>query len=513
MRVWLSLLLLLYLTGCATLNPDAPKPVSHVLPADPASPLAARALAGIAAAGGQGSAFRLLESGGAALAARLALIEGARHSLDVQYYIFRADTSGKLLVDALLRAAGRGVRVRLLLDDMYGGENEAAIIGLDAHENVEIRLFNPFHMRGDVPLGRALEYLAEGSRGRRMHNKLFLADGHFGITGGRNIGDEYFQLDASLAFQDLDVLAAGPVVAELGAAFDRYWNAGPAYPARGLPKPAPRGQLMREVRAEAEAVRDDAGARLAAVTAADALGPAPGSGWGPWSGAAYELLVDDPDKVTGALEGAVLPVDRLMRRGLETQRELLIVSPYFVPGDKGVDYLAELRRRGVAVRVLTNSLAANDVAVVHAGYARYRRPLLRAGVELYELKPWKTRPLLKSLRGGASRASLHGKAVVFDRQAVYIGSMNLDPRSVALNTEAGLLLRDTDLARQVARLAEQGMAPEYSYAVSLDTASDALTWRETQAGTPVSHASEPRAGLLLRGLIKLLSWLPIEEAL
>lgn len=516
-RGFLVLALALGLGACATLRTDVPRVPSQALAPDPDNALG-RLSAGVVAPE-RPSSFRLLESGRAALAVRLTLAEQAVKTLDLQYYLFHADTSGRLLGDALLRAADRGVRVRVLLDDVDTAENERAIAALDAHKNIQIRLYNPFKVRGNSPLGRAVEFLGDKDRlNRRMHNKLFLADNHFGITGGRNIGDEYFQVEHNVAFRDLDVLAAGETVREMSRAFDLYWNSAHSVPARALPFDGGRRKLLVESRDALQAHRDQVRERMAPYLDPDVLGKGTTPGLGPWTPASAELLLDDPDKTAGAPAGANLPITRLLRLGLEAREEVLIASPYFVPGSMGTDFLTQLARRGVKVRVLTNSLAANDVGVVHAGYMRYRLPLLLSGVELNELKPLKEAPAVRILgTKGSSRASLHSKALVVDRDRAYIGSMNLDPRSALLNTEAGLLIRGPELAGQVARFIEAGMDREQSYLVKLDPESDPaerrLKWLETSAGKTLVHSREPRAGVWRRLLMDLLSALPIEEDL
>ncbi len=516
-RGFLILALAALLSACATLRSDVPRVVSHALPPDPDSQLGR--IAGQVLDPAKPSSFRLLESGRAALAARLALAERAKKSLDLQYYLFHADTSGRLLVDALLRAADRGARVRVLLDDVDTGESERAIIALDTHRNIQIRLYNPFHVRGNSPLGRAVEFLGDRERlNRRMHNKLFVADNQFGITGGRNIGDEYFQVENGVAFRDLDVLAAGETVRDMSAAFDHYWNSEHSVPARALPFEGARRKLLAESRAALAAYREQVPASMSTYLDMDTLGGAPQPGLGVWTPGRAELLLDDPGKTSGSANASELPITRLLRMGLDAREEVLIASPYFVPGRTGTDFLVQLSKRGVRVRVLTNSLAANDVGIVHAGYARYRHPLLLAGVELNELKPRKEAPGIRIVSSkGSSKASLHSKAMVVDREQAYIGSMNLDPRSALLNTEAGLIIREPELAGQVARFIEAGMSRKQSYLVKIDPDADPadakLVWMEQQDGREVRHDSEPRVGFLRRFLIELLSELPIEEDL
>ena len=482
------------------------------------SRLAERAgqLAGTADSDGS---FRLLESGRSALTARLALAERAQHSLDLQYYIYRNDTSGRLLTGALLHAADRGVRIRLLLDDMYAGEDEAAIIGLDAHPNVEVRLYNPFQARGRNPLARAVEFLGGKERlNRRMHNKLFIADNQMAITGGRNIGDEYFQVEDELDFRDLDVLAVGKIVREMSAAFDGFWNSEYAVTARALPKPRARERLLAELRETVEwnlaQIEQETLFRFIGL---DVLGQGLVAETTPWRVARASFLFDPPGKTTAG-EITELPTTSLLLHGLKVESELLIATPYFVPGTMGVDLLRHLHNRGVRVSILTNSLAANDVAIVHAGYAKYRLLMLLGGVELYELKPHKVTPGLRvSLASGASRTSLHSKAAVFDRKSVYVGSMNLDPRSVLINTEAGLILHDPALAGRVAELIEEAMAPVTSYRVRAQPLSQQstapLAWSERVGTREVVHTLEPGTTAWQRFLIRLLSGLPIEGEL
>ncbi len=516
-RYFLILALAALLPACATLRTDAPRVASHALAPDPQTPLGQ--IAGRVLDPAQPASFRLLESGRAALAARLALAKRANKTLDLQYYLFQSDISGRVLVDALLQAADRGVRVRVLLDDVDTAESEQAIIALDSHRNIQIRLYNPFHVRGNSPLGRAVEFIGDKERlNRRMHNKLFLADNHFGITGGRNIGDEYFQVEHNVAFRDLDVMAVGATVREMSAAFDAYWNSEYSIPARALPFAGRRRDLLAERREALDAHREQVQTQMAPYLDLDTLGGGPALGLGPWTPGQAELIMDDPDKTAGATKTADLPITRLLRMGMEAKEEVLIASPYFVPGRMGTDFMTQLARRGVRVRILTNSLAANDVGIVHAGYARYRLPLLMAGVELNELKPVKETPGVRIVTTrGSSRASLHTKAMVVDRGQAYIGSMNLDPRSAVLNTEAGLLIRGPEMAGQVARFIEASMTREQSYLVKIDpdSAPDErnLIWLEQRESKEIRHVDEPRAGLLRRFLIDLISELPIEEDL
>lgn len=525
----LIVLLLAYtlLAGCATRAPLPAPPVELARQAQPDSVYAPFEARIAAAHGADASGFRLLERSDAALRYRLMLIDTARHSLDLQYYVWFGDTVGQLMMSRVIAAADRGVRVRILFDDLNSLLHDMASIEIrdamlsriDSHPNIEIRLFNSWRERS--LFGRGVEAAADFSRlNRRMHNKQLIADNRTAVIGGRNIGDEYFQADEVVAFRDLDVLATGPVVRELSAAFDRYWNAERVITTRALPDTGSTRKDLRDALAqEVAALRESHTESLSGFQRIDALGPEPGPGWGPWTGGDAEILIDDPGKTDKGVKRADLPIHRLLRHGMEARQELLIASPYFVPGENGVEWLRQVQARpGVSVRILTNSLAATDVAVVHAGYSRYRRPLLAEGIQLYELKPRKERRAWgPHLLRGSSRASLHGKAVVFDRQIAYVGSMNLDPRSVVLNTESGLLLRGAAIAGQVADFIEQAMRPERSYRLALeavdDEAAPALVWHDQQSSGAQVHRHDPRTGASLRAYVKVLSLLPIEDEL
>jgi len=462
----------------------------------------------VAANGGR-SGFRLLPTGLDAFVARANLIELAEQTLDLQYYIFHADTTGSLVIDRLIAAADRGVRVRLLLDDWGTLEKkDDDVAGLDAHPSIEIRLFNPYRHRSR--LLRLAELLTSFTRvNRRMHNKQLIADGIAVVLGGRNIGDEYFSL-GELDFQDVDVLAGGPVAGQSTRSFEAYWNSQFAVPISRLghftPDPAlfatRRQQLSNrcELLQETQYARALAGSALATELRTHTLHL-------DWADA--KVIADPPDKLTTPagtrsdryLGGQISPYVRAVRS------ELLVVSPYFVPGKDGVTFFGERRKGGVNVRVLTNSLAATDVWLVHAGYMKYRRPLLDEGVRLYELRPegaggGTTRPRAKAFIG-SSRASLHGKTFVFDRTSVFIGSVNLDPRSLELNTEDGVLVSSAELAGHVAELFERWSSPALAYEVTRGR-NGGLQWTG-------GYTDEPEAGFWRPIGAKLFSHLPIDS--
>lgn len=517
----LGLAALLALPGCApTLRLDAERAPSQAASNGNDSPLKAHLSASIPP--GE-SGFHLLQEGHAALAARLALAQRATHTLDVQYYLFHNDTTGKMVAAALLAAAERGVRVRLLVDDIDTADKELRLATLNVHPNIEVRLFNPFHTRSTNLLVKGWQALRENVRlNRRMHNKAFIADNQIGITGGRNIGDEYFDAHHDLAFIDLDVIAAGAIVDSLSQSFDTYWNSIAAVPAAALPVRASEARLQRAGeflrRFRARQLDSDYGRRL---TAAD---PIPGllAGRTPWHVAHADLIVDPPDKVLKRSKSTSrLLIGQLAGLWVNPTRRALIVSPYFVPGATGMAYFEYWRSRGVQVDVLTNAYAASDVPLVHSGYASYRIALLDAGVSLYELKPVAD-PVggrLRDLGSGSSRASLHAKTFVFDDEHVFIGSFNFDPRSALLNTEMGLVIHSPELARQVTAIAEDAMRPERSFQPRLireesgDLPVKRLRWHDVHQGAVRIFDVEPDTTLIQRGLLRVLQALPIEEHL
>jgi cardiolipin synthase C len=510
------------LTACASLPVDIPREESHTLK-NTADTRLGRALGPLQGAHPGLSGAYPLSRGQDAFLARLALVEAAERSLDVQYYIWRNDSTGRVLVDHLLRAAERGVRVRLLIDDLGTAPNDAHLSLIDAHPNIEVRLFNPITSRSARMLGTLVDF---GRVNRRMHNKSFTADGQATIVGGRNIGDEYFEAAPDLDFADMDVLAIGPVVNQVSNSFDLYWNSPAAIPIAAL---AP-GRISEKEVTRARAALAEYGESQRAGAYAEALRNgdlarelrtgALNFFWGK-----AEALYDDPAKITQSPQDQsthLLP--QLAKITDATQSEMLIVSPYFVPGDAGVAYFKRMRERGVRVMVLTNSLAATDVSAVHAGYSRYRRALLESGVELYEIKATARRPGEKKTRsgsgpglGGSSRASLHAKVFVFDRKVLFVGSLNLDPRSTALNTEIGLVFETPDLAAQgAAQLLAAVSGNSYRLVLApgaSGTTTRKIEWVEQDNGREVRHDSEPQAGVWRRLGVWFMSWLPIESQL
>jgi putative cardiolipin synthase len=444
-----------------------------------------------------------------AFAARVDLAHAAQRSLDVQYYIWRNDLTGTLLLEELREAADRGVRVRLLLDDNGIPSNlDDTLAALDAHPNIEVRLFNPFKIRRPKFIG----FLTDFARlNRRMHNKSFTADGIATIIGGRNIGDEYFGATDGVVFADLDVLAIGPAATDVASDFDRYWASASSYPVGQILPNAPRDQLEALDR-KALAVQDDPAA--SAYTAAlrkttDVRRLLQGALKLEW--ATTRLVSDDPAK---GLNGA--PPDTLVTRQLqeilgEPKRELDLVSPYFVPTEAGTRYFTQLAGRGVAVRILTNSLEATDIALVHSGYARRRVELLSGGVELFELMRFPDTAAARQHAtdsAGSGGSSLHAKTFAVDAERVFVGSLNFDPRSANLNTELGLVIESPDLASRIEAVF-RSLAPQLAYRVNIDEKGN-VYWIKRNGDALVRYDREPNSTWADRLGIWFFSILPIE---
>jgi putative cardiolipin synthase len=414
--------------------------------------------------------------------------------------------SGTLLAEALRRAAERGVQVRLLLDDNNTAGLDAVLAALDQHPNIEVRLFNPFRMRR----WRLLGWLVDFARlNRRMHNKSFTADGQATIIGGRNVGDEYFGAGRHFDFVDLDVLAIGPVVADVARDFERYWTSPSSEPAARVLPAAAAAALSRVAATAARVERDPAAAAYRAALRRCPLVQDLMTGSLRFEWAAVHMVSDDPAKGLGRAREEEMLWSRLQKVIGTPARTLHLVSPYFVPGSAGVRDLAKLARQGVAVSILTNALEATDVAAVHAGYARRRKALLAAGIELFELKRSAGAP---SARGhgiaGSSASSLHAKTFAVDRARLFVGSFNFDPRSQRLNTELGFVIDSPALARA---LVDEFSTYIPTHAYRVGTAEHGrLRWEERHSGVTLVFDTEPRAGLGQRILVAVLNPLPIE---
>jgi putative cardiolipin synthase len=511
----IATLSLLLLGGCATLPENFERPISHAYTDTDGTHIGQVRHDEMIAHPGQ-SGFLLLASGLDAFVARAVLANAAERSIDAQYYLFHKDLTGKLLIDELLKAADRGVRVRLLVDDMDLGGRDLGATALDSHPNMEVRLFNPFSRKA----ARITQFVTRyGSVTRRMHNKSFTVDNQATILGGRNIGNEYFEADPDLAFADLDVLAIGPVVKDVSASFDQYWNNELAYPASVLiGKPPSPEEIEKKRRRFNEFIARQAGsAYLQALRDSDLANALRRDQvhfhWGD-----AVVVSDQPDKLLQDFERTEYHLAPQLRPYFEgVQKELIIFTPYFVPGKEGTAFLSELRERGVRVRILTNSLSSTDVGIVHAGYAKYRKDLLRAGVELYEMNKKLTKQQRKEKRGvsGSSKASLHTKSFVFDRKQVFIGSLNLDPRAVVHNTEIGVVLSSTEIAAGMGAWFDQNIE-EVAFRLELSTnknGSERILWHGVVHGEECVFEVDPYTSFWRRFGIGFMGLLPIESQL
>lgn len=509
---------LLLLGGCSTLPSNADRSHSTAL-TDTADTRIGKAVARKAAKhsdpAGQ-SGFHLLGSGLDAFVARAVLANAADRSLDVQYYLYHNDLVGKLFTEQLIRAAERGVRVRLLVDDMALSYGDLGPAAMDQIDNIEVRIINPFS-RNQL---RLLQFLTRfGSVTRRMHNKSFTADNQITILGGRNIGNEYFEANPALAFSDLDVLAMGPLAQQASWVFDLYWNSDLSYPISLLSKHAPDAAQVASMRKElGDFVASQSDSAYLKALDDSKLANSLRSQSTHYDWGKSLLVFDPPDKLVNNREGDGSQLTRQIRPHIQALKdELIIFSPYFVPGAEGSDRLIALAKRGVRVRVLTNSLASSDVGAVHAGYSRYRKKLLRGGVELYEMNSQLTREQRKQKRGmeGSSKASLHAKSFILDRKEVFIGSLNLDPRSVVENTEVGVMLESPPLAGEMAQWFDDNI-DQVAFRVELVenvSGGESLRWTSHQDGEKQVFYADPYTSIWRRMGIALLGLLPIESQL
>lgn len=454
------------------------------------------------------SGLMLLAGNLDAFAVRALSARHAGRSLDLQYYIWQGDLTGRLLAGEILKAADRGVRVRLLLDDINAQGYDKAYLALDAHPNIAVRLFNPSRNRQDV-LRRAIEMLLRAvSATRRMHNKAWIADGRLAVVGGRNIGDAYFDADETSNFRDLDLLLLGEAVRQTEAIFDDYWNSGAVIPISALGKPR-AGDLSRlRDQLTGLAAQEQARPYLDRV-AQDPTVRAMLSGKEPvhWTNDA-EVISDPPGKAAG--EGQKDWLMRSVRPLIVSARtDLELISPYFIPGEAGTDQLVKMARKGIRVSILTNSLAATDVTAVHGAYAHYRKSLVEGGVCLFELKPYDSRSDVSLF--GSSSASLHTKAFTVDGRHGFIGSMNFDPRSVSLNAEMGVVFEHGELVAEVREIFADETSPRKSYRIRIENGQ--LIWQDHSAGAARTLHGEPEAGIWRRLAAAIVGLLPIQSQL
>ncbi len=522
LRWLLPVLLLVLATGCASLPDGLQGPPSKAVPGSKDTTLGRLALS--AQPDPDLSGFRLMPTGDFALSTRLELARRAERTLDLQYYHIENDATGRYLLRTLRDAAQRGVRVRLLLDDLYTAGEDELLLGLAATPNVELRLFNPFPAaRGRLSTRFAASLLHFDRVQRRMHNKLFIADGAMAVAGGRNIGSRYYRQTAGENFLDMDTFVAGALVPRLASLFDLYWNSEHVVPIARLVTSPLTGEQLRARFEELTGPATTEPPRPPAPN--DLLGYAPlaeeldagrlGLIW-----ALAQAYADSPDRAVGktASYGGVplLDVDGVRYNVIEqvrrARREVALISPYLIPGAEGLEVFGRARERGVAISLVTNSLAATDEPLVHTAYRRYRADMLRLGVELYELSSQRTRRSVRLGLFGTETGRLHAKSAVFDRQVVFIGSMNFDPRSDKSNTEIGVFIQSPEIAQQVIKLIDV-LKQQGTYRLQLGD-NGRLEWvGDGPDGTPVRLTQEPDSGFWERFYLELLAPLTPESVL
>ena len=452
-----------------------------------------------------------------ALATRLSLIDKAEKRLDLQYYIWDNDKVGSLALHALIRAADRGVKIRLLIDDNNAKSTEGIFLALAQHPNIEVKLFNPYRFRKY----RALDMILDLKRiNRRMHNKSFIADHQVALIGGRNMTNQYYNVSDNYQFSDVDVMLVGTAVKDISHSFDEYWNHEYAYKVQEVVKQSAHHlsyeSLKRQLDEHYERVTVQNYLDLTSNSQAiDSLMSRDIQlDW-----VKAEVVKDSPDKIKSKAKKKEHLNFQLIQHLEQPEKNVDLISAYFVPEKKGAKMLTDLAKDGVKVRVLTNSFKANDVAVVHAFYGKYRQNLLEHGVQLYEFLPAlnkndldkNTEDLAKKAKvsiKGLSRSSLHAKLMALDEKQVFIGSFNFDPRSAYLNTEIGVLLNSPPLAQAVHTTMDENLS-KYAYKLVLD-ANKKITWQRQTPQGPVIYTKEPRMKWWQRAGIKMLSWLPIE---
>jgi len=495
-------------SGCATVDFDYPKTESSVL-ADTREDALGVAFSEVLAAHPGEAGFWPLEDGVDALAMRLVLAEQAERSIDTQYFLIHDDVVGRVFIEALLRAADRGVRVRLLVDDIHTDGHDPGLAILDAHPNFEVRLFNPFGNRSV----KALNAPSARRVVRRMHNKSFTVDNQVTVIGGRNIGDEYFGAPGDASFGDLDVLGVGPVVQDVSSMFDTYWNHRAALPMPALTdmpdNPEASLEAMRTALTQSRA--DISGSKYADAVRSSIFETLQRD-VGALTFAPYKLIFDSPDKsMPASAESAASITTSLRESIINADRELLIITPYFVLREEELIGFQELRNRGVEIAVLTNSLASNNHTVSHSGYTPVRKPLLQMGVKIYEVRADATLPGDDGIDRDAAKTTLHAKAFIVDRRRLFIGSFNWNQRSKNVDTEMGVIIESPELATAFAERLE-AIDLGKTYEVFLNDKAK-VRWRGWQDGQEIILTKEPQTSWWQRFSAGFLSVLPIKSQL
>ncbi len=512
--------LLILLASCSNLPDNNEKIISHVI-SDGESTRLGKGFKTLLEDHPEQSGVFLLDNGVDAFVGRAVLATLAEHSIDVQYYMFHQDTVGRLLIRELLAAADRGVRVRMLIDDMYGEEADDVWSAIDSHPNMEVQLYNPF-VRGK---SKKLQFITQLKRvNHRMHSKTYTVDNQVSILGGRNIGDEYFDADKNVAFKDLDAMTIGPVVPEVSNQFDEYWNSRHSYPITTLIKDIPDETVQKDALDTLHKDLDKFYQQKQTVAYRDAVKHSAHTkslknNTALFSFSKAKIIHDSAEKMTKSDKNwkDELLISQLAPYIKEATEDFILVSPYFVPGKVGADTICKLSEQGVRVQILTNSLASNDVSAVHAAYTRHRKQLLRCGVELYELNEQikKEEGKLFTWLPGLSKASLHAKTMTMDNNVMFVGSFNFDQRSLNLNTEIGILFHNPEMATSSSKHFDKHIN-KVAFRVELikdENGDESLRWSGVEDGKKIIFTSEPYTGFWKKLSIKLIRVLPIDSML
>lgn len=523
MRKWLliALALLTSMVGYAYFSGDQvdpasyPKARSHAFSPNTPTQLGNTLKSEIESHSGK-SGFLLLASGDQSLQIRLAIIQEAERSIDLQYYAIHDDLSANLLIEALLRASERGVRVRFLIDNISLEDVDQRLAAMSKKKNIQIRVFNVPTTKDQSIMTHAVSYITDFDRlTQRMHNKALIVDNQLSIVGGRNLGDEYFSMKNNATFKDIDLLMCGPITQEISSSFDTYWNSDHSYPIAALNDIETNQASLKETRdllrkRWEENFKNGKGKTLLQWKFRQNADRVPFI----WANA--DIAVDPPYKVESQ-KTISKPLEKLTALLTTAKSEFVAVSPYFVPQDGGVKALIRLRQRGMHVKVLTNSLASTDVVAVHTGYKRYRKPLLEQGIELYEFKPVDNERPKQRLFGSTApaHASLHSKMYVIDKRHVLIGSFNFDPRSIKLNTEILIAIDSPTLAKQALTLVNQATQPNSSYRLRLNVTKgvQTITWSTSEDNGDVVYTHDPKPGLWRNIQAFFMGLLPVEDQL
>ena len=524
----LPLISLIVLASCSSLPTDFDSVESYAY-TDTAKTTLGKEAAKVTAGDTHNSTMYLVSEGTEAFLTRMVLLSMAERSVDVQYFIWKSDLVGKLIMHKMIEAAERGVRVRMLLDDItLDSETKDIIFAMDQHPKINVRIYNPFSSSGQ----RVKAAITDGYRiNRRMHNKSFTVDSQYTIVGGRNIENNYFSANTRSNYADLDIISVGSMVAEVDEQFDIYWNSPLAVPAdvfSDYESHKDRFQAVNRELSDFALSHEDSEYSLdvkdSEMYQRIERGISGRNSVRLYKGKAH-VIYDDPEKTLGKSEFETTYMTSLMRPHVEKIEDTLeLISPYFVPGVEGRERLIEMVNRGIKVRVITNSLASTDGVMAQSGYARHRIELLKGGVELYELKPKAKSKASRSLRRSAeAKSALHAKTYIFDRNEVYIGSFNFDPRSAKINTELGVICEVPEMAEYIATEMFDKNIREAAYKIELvienedvdgiQVAQEKVVWVEAVDGEEIRHMVQPETSAWRRFNIKIYSLLPIESQL